>query len=379
MGCSSSGDSQCLEDPKGSFVLAESVVTQLSALKMLKTSAGLALVGLDDATVRWSMVSPNSGMLGAPQSFALPAHIAGPWFALSGVGGANNQLVTIYVAAKAGDAPVTQVMAIAQDAAGTLVPPRMIFETVAGTNPDSIRVSVGSAPSGQRTMVAIGFDNQSGADVNIIALGENAQTVGMEILAVATKWACPFWSFGGRAQAPLNFSYVNQASKPELVVYEMQETGVRGDSLTLPSANLGKGSCPIVVPKEGGLVYSWRTDEEIRGADFLFSSGPVPSDFDSYPLANAVRFGGTVPTLVGAAGMGNNVAVLWVRSSGPELALYDQMQIPVGKELQLSVLSGNKVGPVSTISEKNAMYVTYREIGKTPQRRLVKVTCPDKK
>jgi len=77
--------------------------------------------------------------------------------------------------------------------------------------------------------------------------------------------------------------------------------------------------------------------------------------------------------------MGRDIAVLWVKSTGPELALYTQMQVPVGKELLLSVSSGSKVGPVSSVSEKNAMFVTYRESGSGAAgiRRLVKVTCSD--
>jgi len=377
-GCDDVGNSKCIEESKGTFVLAETTVTKMASLKLLKTSAAMALVGLDDSTVRWSLLNPSDGKLGSAEGFALPNRLAGPWFALSGVGGANNQMVAIYVAAKDGDATVTQVMAIAQNMGGTLVAPRAIFETVPGTNPDSIRVSVGTAPSGLRAMVAIGFDNQDGADVKIFSLGENAQTVGMESVTVATKWGCPFWSAGARTQAPLNFSYVNQAAKPEFFVYEMQESGVSPTHVSLPSANIEK-SCPIVAPKDGGFVYAWRTDAEIRGGDYLFSSAPVPSDFDSYALANSVQFGGTVPPLVGVAGMGRNIAVLWVKSTGPELALYTQMQVPVGKELLLSVSSGSKVGPVSSVSEKNAMFVTYRESGSGAAgiRRLVKVTCSD--
>jgi hypothetical protein len=374
-GCPDPGASQCSHTV---IPLAETLVTQTRSLDLLQTSGTMALVGLDNATVRWSLID-REGKLDSAEGFALPAHIAGPWFALTGVGGANNQMVAIYVAKKTDDPTVTQVMAIAQNAGGTLVAPREIFETVRGTKSDSLRVSVGSAPSGLRAMVAIGFANQDGADVTVFSLGENAQPIGMEeSVAVATKWDCPFWSVGGRTQAPLNFSYVNKAAIPELVVHEMRESdGKLAPSVNLPSANIEK-ACPIVAPKEGGFVYAWRTDEEIRGADYLFASGTLGTDGQSYPLKNSVRFGGTVPPLEGVAGMGNNIAVLWVKPSGPEVALYDQMANPMGKELLLPASSGDKVGPVSTVSEKNAMFVTYRDTGAIPLRRLLKVTCPDK-
>jgi hypothetical protein len=285
------------------------------------------------------------------------------------------------VAAKVDDATVTQVMVIGQKSDGSLLEARSIFDTVAGTNPDSLRVAVGSAPSGLRAMVAVGFDNQDGADVKIFALGNGGQMVGpMENLPVATKWACPYWSTGGRSQAPLNFSYVNQATKPELIVRETLENGSSTSGMVTLTANNIEKSCPVVSPKDGGFVFAWRVDTEIRGGDYLYANANLPSDTDSYPLVNSVNFKGTVPPLVGVAGMDDNIAVLWALNSGPQVGLFNQKdQTHIGKDHSLPLTSGRSVGvtTVSSLSQTNAMWVTYREsAGSEGQRRLVKVTCP---
>jgi len=382
-GCTEPAASGCNESRVIEF--PETPVTKIPSVTLLKTSGATALVGLDGATVRWSLVTED-GKLGEAEAFTLPANFAelsnanppvkaGPWFALTGVGGASNQLVAIFVAPKPGEPTVTQVMAIGQNKGGTLLSLRPIYETLAGTNPAQIRVAVGSSPSGTSAMVAIGFVDQPGTDIQLFSLGENAQKGPVNAFSVDYQWDCPFWSRNGRSNAPLNFSLVKKGSPPQLVVRDVQESGsTTGAFVTLNADNLDKGTgCPIVVPKEGGLVFGWQMDSELRAGDYRYEGGPP----DSYPVRNQANFLGKIPNLVGVGSFGSRTALLWLQPAGPEVGLFDQQLrgFEVGKPLLLSN-NGKFIGTPSSVSELGATFVTYRN--ETGPRRLVTVKCEEK-
>lgn len=336
------------------------------------------LMGTDGARVYWAVLGKDGVAIGDEHSVAVPAHAAGPWFAVAGVGTPQDHLL---IATMAPDEPGSVssgnrelvISSYAIDA------PAAVSTVVSGTIPTTAEIAMRSGRAGLHAAIAWASPGQTRVMARV--LGGDGVAVGTDLdlgEVGDTVSGCLRFS-AGKGDLTLGFVDTSVPGAPLFVASEIASDGSLTDPLRL---HLGKvvpelPGCVELAPAGDGYGVAWHS----AGVGIYFGVyNPSRREFPNVLVRSDVRVRGAVPGVSGVGWMGKSYAILFAQDRGAEIWPLDANGNRQGELPILPSVSGY-IGNVSTQSVGTAMYATYADYPSADDhsngsRLLVKVSCP---
>ncbi len=357
--------------------LVVSPLTQIENASLIAAGDGFALAGYDNVSgqVRWARISKD-GVLSHETGFGLPAPVLGPYFAVAGKTEPVDQLITLALYASATVTNGYDLQAIVQDLDAEIPAPAVVLATLpTQTDPKTVRITAGTAKSGNMGFVAWGTKVQ-GIPIQYLLLGADASKLGQPGTAFgnATSAANPLWDCLAPTNGPTGLGFSIANFYPSVTEYtewdtvEMDETGAQQPEMSY--AILARVTdCRIVgtPTAAGGYDIAFENTPGI-GVAFYYPPGPAldggTADTGSVTTYNiaipAGSFGSPLnaPHPAWAAPAGNDIAIGLSRLSGPEVTRFTYQAVPHGSTLFLRSANGD-TGTVSAWVGPDLVYATY--------------------
>lgn len=363
--------------------LPATALTGMKNVTLLATGDGFVLAGSDGDDVRWARLGPD-GVLGAQSTLRLPLRAIRPepWLAAAGKNAPGDQLIVIYVAAIPGSPNQLAINAIVQDEGAAPADPKALVDLPAGVDPKIIRLAAAPTKSGQRAAVAWGFQGMVVPSIQI--LGPGAEPVGavLKPARLAPDWSC-LSLVASRADITLGALEAPRTTggKPSWYAAEILDTGRITTEITM-GFEVKETDCPVAAPTKVGYVLAYQNRDGTFFSDYNIGKAVISSEI----VAGVIRFGGLskMPPLACVSPMGKDFAILYDRSSGPEVSRFDAFGAPEGSLLYLP--SKGSISSLSAWPFIDSFYATYLDQGSATttidgnntqnQRHLLKVDCP---
>lgn len=371
--------------------LARNGLTLARDVRLHRIGEGFALVAVEGDQVRWASLAAD-GALGAVHTVAVPAQRSldrAVWVALTGQDDAPGSQLMVFFVAPGAAANQLELFAIAQPAGGEASPARSLAQFPAGADPAAIRVAAGSSRSGRRAVVTWGIEGPEGSP-SFLALDGGPwpdpppaprRLYQRDEIA---RWRC-------LAVVPSHSDFAVSVVEPEQPtgttgwrIFELRDDGGRGYEVGI-GFDVGNAGCPAVAPTPLGYAVAYQNNEGTHFSEYDLAHNFVNSRI----LAGALRFGGVQrqPPVACIAPMGREFAVMFERSTGPEVRRYDAFGRPQGSALALPAAAG-EVGPLASWPLPGQLYTTYLDVARRGaggqssgnssqnERYLVRVECP---
>lgn len=373
--------------------IAESVTLPASALTsteeawLQRAGTGFVLLGSEGDEVRWAPLALD-GTVGTESKLTLPQRALRPepWFGATAKAAPGDQIIVAYVAPKAGSTTQLQIVAITQSPGGAASAPIVLADLPAGVDPKIVRLAMGTSRSGQRAVLAWGFEGQD-ASPSLLLLKGDAQPVGPPLTVrqgPGARWTC-LDVVASRTDFGVSIVEAPSGNTPSTWrTFELRDDGGRGPDVGIELDATPTG-CVSSAPTANGYVVAFQNNDGTFFSDYDIAKGAVNSDI----VAGALQFGGPArqPKVACISPMGLEYSLLFDRSSGPEAWRFDAHGNPQGGTLLLP--SAGDVGPLAIVGGSDAFYATYLDqrpaaaaSGATDgnsmgsARYLVRVDCP---
>jgi hypothetical protein len=370
-----------------SVVLAASPLTLMKEVSLQRAGASFVLLGSDGDSVRWAPLGLD-GTLGAEATLTLPQRALRPepWFGATAKSGSGDQVIVAYVAPKAGSTSQLQIVAVAQSPGGPPSAPTVLADLPAGVDPKIVRLAMGTSRTGQRAVLAWGFEGQD-ASPQLLVLKGDAQPVGAPIAVrqgPGVRWTCLDVD---TSRTDFGVSVLEAGSAGTAATwrtFELRDDGSRGPDVGIELDVVPTG-CVSSSPTAHGYVIAYQDNDGTYFSDYDIERANVNTKI----IAGVLRFGGAArqPTVACLSPMGLEYSLLFERDTGPEVWRFNAGGVPQGASLLLP--SGGSVGPLSAVSGSDAFYATYLDQrpgvdASVPtdgnstgnSRQLVRVECP---
>lgn len=369
--------------------LPDSPLARLPNASLQRAGDAFTLAGYDAAaaTVWWARLGLD-GTVTQEASFALAPPVVGPVLAATGKGAPGDQLVALSVV------PSTQVidgydLVAIVHTAGAAAPaePIPLAALPAGTDPATIDLVAGAAPSGKLGFVAWGT-RVPGIPVRYLALPADARAAPTPSTfldddnpANVPAWAClsvqstptafgigvvtASSSLGGASD--FQVLTIPEMGNPSHMVYQLR-AGVKNCAIVGSSAPEGRYHMAFT-----GI---WNDTTAI---DFATYYPPIDPTKDGnvtthHPVMPEVFFGvpSNMPTPAWVTSPGTDVLIGLTRKAGPQVVRYRYDAVKHGAALHLRTADGD-AGPVSAwVGPDAAVYVTYTDRVKEGETRVTK-------
>jgi hypothetical protein len=370
LACSSEGPPNARVAQELTF--ADSALVRMEDVSLIAAGGGFTMAGYQDGQVRWARLS-RDGVLGQETGFAIAPPVLPPSFAVTKKTVAADQLVTLVLYPSPTIAGGYDLQAIVQDL-GAPAPavPVVLASLPAGTDKTKVRITAGSAKSGNLGFVAWGIQVQ-GFPIRYLLLGPGAAPLGEVGTAFDSRTSAnpSTWDCLAATNGPsgLGFSIVGPdyqySDLTDWVTTEMDDTGaVTGEMLYGIPAQVS--DCHIMgsPTPTGGYDLAFEGSPGV-GTTFYY---PPPAGSDRGSLTthsivlSAASFGDPmqVPHLAWVAPAGNDITIGLQRTSGPYVVRFTFQAVPRGSSLVLRSANG-KTGPVAAWTGPDYTYVTYTD------------------
>jgi hypothetical protein len=368
-------------------MLPPSKLTLTRDVTLQRAGNGFILVGVEGDEVRWASLSME-GVLGTESSLTLPARMVRPepWFGAAAKSGPGDQLIVAHVVPKPGAANQLQVQAITQTAGAPASAPVVLFDLPAGVDPKIVRMAMNTTRTGQRAVLAWGFEGQD-ASPSFVLLGADAQAVAppAAVHAGNLRWSC-LQIAGSLTDTAVTFTEAGAGSAPPFWrAYELNDDGSRGSGRQV-GLDVTPTGCVASAPSPQGYVLAYQNNDGTFFAEYIVDKSVVNATL----VAGVLEFGGLArqPKVACVAPMGSEYSLLFDVNTGGEVWRINAFGSRQGAPLVLPSVTG-QVGPVSAQPGKDVFFATYLDENRTGAvpgptdgnatgngRFLVRVDCP---
>jgi hypothetical protein len=373
LSCGTDKPAQCVyRDAKP---LTENAATKMVGAKLISVGKAFVIAGLDGMTASWASLS-STGVVGTASTLTLTeTPILPPELAVTSRTTPGDQLVVIYAIMNA--EMRIELRAVTQVAGEAAAAPISVKVLDKGLALEDLRIAVGSSRTGQRATVAWGLAGQPGTKIETLLLGANGALAGSPIVFDPTdSWKC-LQFVPSRTDWALTWVKQGATGNPWLLLNEGQDSMASQYSSKV-GLSTAEVTCPVVSNTTRGYLIAWQTVNGTWVSQYdIVNANSVNGNF----VVAAVNFGDVnqQPPIAGVTAMGFDNAVTFGVKSGAQVWLSNLQGVRVGDALKLPAPKGT-IGPVSTISDVDAFYVTYRETPPTAPldgpRWFMKVECP---
>jgi hypothetical protein len=365
--------------PLGASALAATPQTRMDRIE-----PGFVLIGFDEARSELRFASlTEAGVLAAATTLPVPAHVAGPWYAVTAKTAPGDQLLAVYGVAdattpgaialwltsvQAGAAPAPAHPLLDADGAPVTLP------AAPSTAPTGPQIAMGSSPSGQRAVLT--WSTAPAAAPRFLLFGPDGAPIKPthDLEPSARAFTClaitpSRQQFGISRVVPAG---PEANDRPAWVQAEIDDDGRIWEVLNYQVFTKQMG-CPTISPRAKGYTFAWQNRNGTYFADV--ENGPTGLFYTSNIAKGAVRFGGPdkQPPIACVASAGQDFSLTY-DAGAPFVERFSRFGIQQGGSLGLP--SSHKTGPVSAWSRDVTTYLTYLDqAGASAVRRLLRVEC----
>jgi hypothetical protein len=359
--------------------LGASALTATAQARMDRVEPAFVLIGHDEAGAQLRFAAmTEAGVLAAATTLPVPAHVAGPWYAVTAKTAPGDQLVAVYGVSDPTGAVALWITAV--QAGGAPLAPRPLLDGdgVAVTLPavpsaKGPQVAIGTSPSGKRAVLT--WSAAPTGAPRLLLLGPDAASIKpTHTLEASRDFTCLAVT---RGRQQFGISRVVAAGPeandhPAWLQAELDDDGRVWEVLNYEVFTKEMG-CPAIAPREKGYTFAWQNRNGTYFADVENTPGGLA--YTSNIAKGAVRFGGPdqQPPLACAASAGADFSLTY-DATAPFVERFSRFGIQQGGPLGLP--GGHKVGPVSAWSTGSTTYLTFLDqVGQSGVRRLLRVEC----